>query len=153
MLAKRVSYLEHTALPALDAKHEARSNEVRAEAEAWYHSSVTQAKEMGRQLQDNLDDAVRNASEALWSSEATSFSALAALDERSHERLYRSRERALEATIASEAQYAARMTRNAWDAASSATSALAAGTRALFAEVTSSLSLIGCARGERRERC
>ena len=28
LLAKRVSYLEHTALPALDAKHEARSNEV-----------------------------------------------------------------------------------------------------------------------------
>ena len=48
----------------------------------------------------------------------------------------------LEATIASEAQYAARMTRNAWDAASSATSALAAGTRALFSEVTSSLSLL-----------
>merc|ERR1719506_2248743 len=48
----------------------------------------------------------------------------------------------LEATISSEAQYAARMTRNAWDAASSATSALAAGTRALFSEVTSSVSLL-----------
>ena len=85
-------------------------------------------KEMGRQLQDNLDDAVRNASEALFSSEATSFSALAALDERSRTALSDARA-TLEATIASEAQYAARMTRNAWDAASSATSALAAGTR------------------------
>ena len=109
LLAKRVSYLEHTALPALDAKHEARSNEVRAEAEAWYHSSVSQAKEMGRQLQDNLDAAVTNAAEALWSSEATSFSALAALDERSRDALSDARA-TLEATIASEAQYAARIT-------------------------------------------
>ena len=141
LLAKRVSYLEHTALPALDAKHEARSNEVRAEAEAWYHSSISQLKETAQQLQDNLDEAVANASQALWSSEASSFSALAALDERSRTALSDARA-TLEATIASEAQYAARMTRNAWDAASSATSALAAGTRALFSEVTSSLSLL-----------
>ena len=96
---------------------------------------------MGQELQDNLDAAVTNASEALWSSEATSFSALAALDERSRTALSDARA-TLEATIASEAQYAARMTRNAWDAASSATSALAAGTRALFSEVTASLSLL-----------